>query len=616
MKAAVEPLARPSEAIRDRIARDVSWDPRVSWGRVSVAVTPDRIATLSGTVDTRGQARAAYEDARRAVPSRVEDEVRERTAPRFSVPGWLPTPNPKPRPTMRHSSSFFLSAAAMASLCFFPACQEHDPNRSAGPSATVAVVPPAAPNAAEAPDATAPIPDAKLAIAIEGALARDPVLQAVHVASVANGEVTLRGTVATLAAERRANQLVATFKGATSLIDALVAGGPVRPDPEITKAANAAIKRDPATRKSNVQATASAGTVTLSGTVDSVTQRELLAEDVSRVPGVRAVNLALASATSHRGDAKITADVTDRFRDDARLDGTKVTVVLRNGSAFVSGMVGSIAQWNAAVDDTWVSGVNDVDAHAVRIDWRENEQGRAGAQVPIPPDAHVADVLRRRLSDDARVGAQVPTVRVDNGVATLSGNVMDFRAGRAAAGDANGVRGVWRVDDRMTVAPAMRESDAAIEDEVQQTLYNDPTTPDARNLQITTLGAKVTLSGVVASPEEKRVIEGDVEELPGVVAVENDLRARGHDSVTHVLPIGSMRDRVREGIFWDPRISGGEVATDATPNGYVTLTGLVYSWGEARAAGEDALRAGAAHVVNHIHLAGAPGFSPPPESGH
>jgi osmotically-inducible protein OsmY len=168
----------------------------------------------------------------------------------------------------------------------------------------------------------------------------------------------------------------------------------------------------------------------------------------------------------------------------------------------------------------------------------------------------------------------------------------------------------------MTVAPAMRESDAAIEDEVQQTLYNDPTTPDARNLQITTLGAKVTLSGVVASPEEKRVIEGDVEELPGVVAVENDLRARGHDSVTHVLPIGSMRDRVREGIFWDPRISGGEVATDATPNGYVTLTGLVYSWGEARAAGEDALRAGAAHVVNHIHLAGAPGFSPPPESGH
>ena len=518
---------------------------------------------------------------------------------------------------MRHSISFFFSAAALTSLSASPACQAHDPNRSASPSATVAVVPPAAPSQTEAPEAAAPIPDAKLAAAIEGAIAGDPVLhaQALHL-SVVGGEVTLRGTVSTLAAERRAGRLVAGFKGATSLINAVVAGGPARPDAEIARAANAAIKRDPATRTSNAQATASAGTVTLRGTVDSVMQRELLAEDVSRVPGVRAVNLALASATSHRGDAEITADVTDRFRDDARLDGTKVTVVLRNGSAIVSGMVGSIAQWNAAVDDTWISGVNDVNAHAVRIDWRENEQARASAQVPLPSDAHIADVLRRRLSDDARVGAQVPTVRVNNGVATLSGSVMDFRAGRAATGDANGVRGVWRVDDRMTVAPATRQSDAAIEDEVQQTLYDDPTTPDARNLQITTLGAKVTLSGVVASPEEKTVIEGDVEEAPGVVAVENDLHVKGYDSATHVLPVGSMRDRVREGIFWDPRIGGGEVTTDATPSGDVTLTGLVYSWSEARAAGEDALRAGAAHVVNRIHLAGAPGFSPPPESGH
>jgi osmotically-inducible protein OsmY len=517
---------------------------------------------------------------------------------------------------MRHSIPFFLSAAALASLAVFPACQGHEPDRSARPSPAVAVVPPAAPSQTEAPKAAAPIPDAKLAAAIEGAIAGDPMLhaQAVHL-SVVGGEVTLRGTVSTLAAERRAGQLVAAFKGATSLIDALVAGGPARPDQEIAKAANAAIKRDPATRRSNVLATATAGTVTLRGTVDSAAQRELLVEDVSRVPGVRAVNLALASATSHRGDAEIAADVADRFRDDARLDGTKVAVVMRNGSAFASGVVGSIAQWNAAVDDAWVSGVNDVDAHAVRIDWRENEQARAAAAEPLPPDAHIADIVRRMLSDDPRVGAQVPTVRVGNGVATLSGSVLDFRAGRAAAGDANGVRGVWRVDDRMTVAPAVRESDAAIEDEVQQTLYNDPMTPDARNLQMTTLGAKVTLSGVVASPEEKTVIEGDVEEVPGVVAVENDLRVKGYDSATHALPLGSMGDRVREGIFWDPRIGGGEVTTAATPNGDLTLTGLVFAWSEARAAGEDALRAGAAHVDNRIRLAGAPGFSPPPESG-
>jgi osmotically-inducible protein OsmY len=515
---------------------------------------------------------------------------------------------------MRRSRAIFLPAAGVASLSAFLACQEHEPNQSASASATVAAVSPTAPSAGEAPDATAPIPDAKLAVAIEGALARDPVLQTVHVASVANGEVTLGGTVPTLAEERRAAKLVATFKGATSLIDAIVAGGPVRPDPEIAKAANAAIKRDPATRKSNVQATASAGIVTLRGTVDSATQRELLAEDVSRVPGVLAVNLALASATCHRGDAEIAADVTERFRDDARLDGTKVTVDVRSRSAFVAGVVGSVAQQNAAVDDAWLSGASDVDARLVRIDWRETDRARAGAEVPLPADAHIEDVVRRRLSGDARVGPRVPTVRVDNGVATLSGNVMSFRAGRAAVRDANGVRGVWRVDDLMTVAASRRESDVAIEDEVQRTLYNDPSTPDARNLQITTASAKVTLSGAVASPQEKTVIEGDVEAVPGVVAVENDVQVKGYSSATHAVPPGSIRERVREALFWDPRVGGGEIATDVTPNGDVTLTGLVYFWAEARAAGEDAVRAGAAHVVNHIHLAGAPGFSPPQEA--
>ena len=42
---------------------------------------------------------------------------------------------------------------------------------------------------------------------------------------------------------------------------------------------------------------------------------------------------------------------------------------------------------------------------------------------------------------------------------------------------------------------------------------------------------------------------------------------------------------------------------DASAEGTVTLTGHVDSWQEARAAGDDAVNAGAANVVDHLELA-------------
>jgi osmotically-inducible protein OsmY len=183
---------------------------------------------------------------------------------------------------------------------------------------------------------------------------------------------------------------------------------------------------------------------------------------------------------------------------------------------------------------------------------------------------------------------------------------MDFRAGKAAARDASGIRGVWRVDDRMTVVPAARESDATIEDQVQRSIYDDAAAPDARKVQITTANARVTLRGPVASPEERQMIENDAEEVPGVIAVDNDLQVQGYGPGTHAVSQASIRDRVVESVFWDPRIQGDKVATDVAPNGDVTLTGLVYSPEESRDASEDAVTAGAAHVSNHIRVAPSP----------
>jgi osmotically-inducible protein OsmY len=47
------------------------------------------------------------------------------------------------------------------------------------------------------------------------------------------------------------------------------------------------------------------------------------------------------------------------------------------------------------------------------------------------------------------------------------------------------------------------------------------------------------------------------------------------------------------------------------PSRVVTLTGQVDTWGEARAADQDARHAGASRVVNDLQVRGTPGFTAP-----
>jgi osmotically-inducible protein OsmY len=490
-------------------------------------------------------------------------------------------------------------------LGVLPACGRAEP--SGGPARSSAVASGASAEPSLSSVLAAPLPDTRLSNAIRQAIQRDPELGSQEIrASVANGDVTLGGTVPTLSAKNRAAQLVSRFKGVSALTNGLVVTAPARSDAEIKKAVSTAIQRDAATRTAKVQVTSEAGAVSLRGSADSPTQRDLLAEVASRVSGVGQVNLAVdLSQGSPRGDAEMAAEVRDRIHDDARLDGTRIAVEVKGQSVAVSGVVGSLAQRDAAVEDAWAARVANVDSQALRVDWRDNERGRTEPRGP-PADGHIADAVRRALSSDARVGIQQPTVVVDRGVVTLSGTVMDFRAVKAADRDTRQIFGVGGVDNRLTVGPAMRESDATIEQQVEGSVYHDIANPDARNVEVMTTNAKVTLRGPVASPMEKTTIEGDVEEVPGVVAVQDDLQVAGYGPQTHIVAAKSIQDRVTEAVFWDPRIEPSKITVDVAPNGDATLTGVVGSWGEAQAARDDAIDAGASHVINRIRAPGSP----------
>jgi osmotically-inducible protein OsmY len=165
---------------------------------------------------------------------------------------------------------------------------------------------------------------------------------------------------------------------------------------------------------------------------------------------------------------------------------------------------------------------------------------------------------------------------------------------------------VRRVDDQITVAPARTENDAMVEDEVQRSVFNDIRTPDAPHLEIMTDRGRVTLRGAVASPEEKSLLESDIEEVPGVVAVTDELTVAGRSAQSGQARRPALQIRVIEQIFWDVRVGRGKIHVKATPEGVVTLTGKVNAADEALAAVDDATREGAVRVVDEISVAGEP----------
>ena len=501
------------------------------------------------------------------------------------------------------------SSLLLLTLLVAPACKaDHGSSGAASASVSSAAPGPSSASTPQGPRA-APISDARIAGAVTDAIAADPVLrsQAVHV-SVASGQVALGGTVRTLAQKRRAERLVGGFKGAAAVTDGLVVSAVHRADAEIARDVDEAIETDPATRSASVKVAVSGATVTLSGTVDSSAQRDLVAEVASRVQGVLEVHLAgLIARGSPRTDVDIATGARDELRDDARLDGTLVEVAVHAGNATLTGDVGSLAERDAAVEDAGEAGATSVDARGLRIDWREVDRLRAATKRPLPTDDLIATAARRRLSNDPRVGLATVTVDAAQGVVTLAGTVADFRADRAAVRDARRVSGATRVEDHITVLPAKRQADSAIEKQALRGIYEDVAAPDARNVQVLVSRSKVTLEGSVASLEDRKVIDDDVEEVPGVVAVRDDLKVDAGGPRSVAVAPDTIRRRVSEGIFWDPRVGPGEVHVDVVPDGDVTLGGAVDTWQEDHAAVDDAVRAGAAHVADHLRVADAPG---------
>jgi osmotically-inducible protein OsmY len=181
---------------------------------------------------------------------------------------------------------------------------------------------------------------------------------------------------------------------------------------------------------------------------------------------------------------------------------------------------------------------------------------------------------------------------------TLTGEVDNLRAKKAAEEDARNVPGVWRVRNHLRVRPVEVVPDEKLERRIQSAFVRDPYV-DRFEITVDALHGAVYLRGTVDYPYERTRAETLASTLNGVVEVHNLIDVRDAEPV--VKDDWEIEADIEDQIFWSPFVDSDEIVVDVE-GGIATLTGTVDSFQERRMAVENAYQGGALSVINKIRI--------------
>lgn len=445
------------------------------------------------------------------------------------------------------------------------------------------------------------IDDKKITRAIQSELELDRGVSA-HLIDVETSEgiVTLSGSVDNALAKDRAVAIAQSVRGVRAVVDRVRVKPPHRPDKELKDDIVEALAVDPAAETYELAVEVNDGVAELSGTVQSWAEKHLAEQVAKGVRGVKSVTSNIRIVyPREREDDDIRAGIRRRLDSDIMVDAGLIDIKVYKGKVTLSGTVGSAAERQRAWQDAWVAGVKSVNAQGLEVRaWARDEMQRKRKRVSRS-DEEIQQAVEEALVHDPRVFSFRPEVEVDEGIVTLTGEVTDLGAKRAAEETAANTLGVWRVVNRLRVRPEKRPTDETLQKRIARALQRDPYV-ERHQIRVVVLNGKAHLYGTVDSEFEHDQAESVAADVKGVVAVANHLY---EPSDWQWRDDWRIRKNVESQLWWSPFVDSEDV-TVTVDEGVATLKGTVGSERERRAAAENARQGGAKEVRNRLRVKG------------
>ena len=462
--------------------------------------------------------------------------------------------------------------------------------------------------------------------AVEEEFLADPGINSNRIiVTVADRVVTLSGEVSSILEKQRAARLAAAVRGVALVVNDLeVDPVGVVTDEELKQRVRDALLINPATEAFEIRVTADEGVVELRGTVESFPEKTLAETVAKSVRGAKdVINLIEIDYPVARADSEIAEDVRQTLRWDALVDAVGIDVSVSGGVVTLSGVVDSLAEKNRAIQDSWITGVIDVKADKLKVSDLDVAVAETLVVVEEYTDQDIQDAVNDALLFDPRVNSAKVSVRVKDGVVTLSGTVDSMQAYNAAEYDARTRLGVERVRNHLKIAPPERPDDKKLAADLHRALINNPYV-ERYEITANVIDGVAYLSGSVDSFFDKTQAGLAATGIRGIERVVNNIRVENVTDLYRYDPYvdldfapeiltyeyrPTMTGKsdaeifldIRDQLFWSPFVDANQV-TVLVEDGVATLTGTVDSFFESNAAVENAFDGGAIWVKNRLEV--------------
>jgi hyperosmotically inducible protein len=291
------------------------------------------------------------------------------------------------------------------------------------------------------------------------------------------------------------------------------------------------------------------GRVTLHGKVHSTEEKTKAETITQKIDGVQSVhNLLQVVAPHHEKAMQVSDDALKQrtakaLQADSSLKSSQITVQSVNqGVVLLGGTAKTLSAHLRAIEVVAIipgvrrvaSEVQSPDTLADAEIWRESAPPPSGEGYGVwdtASDIWITSTTKMRLLADSQTPALDINVDTWEGVVTLFGIVPSQQAKAAAEADARKVRGVKQVVNELQVVTSAKQAAVQVrDDELERAVKKAFDTPDLKDISIEVKNGVVRLTGTV--PTGARRLEAAVaaRAIPGVRAVEDDLRlaAAGH----------------------------------------------------------------------------------------